>query len=109
LNFTPKDALKIIKQAKKLGVISMKIGNLEFELADNTLARSRPALKVSKKEIVESDSKNQAQFDFETAKDELSVMHVEDPMGFERALIETELDTDGEGNNLEETYGQPVT
>jgi len=103
---TPKVAFKIIKQAKKLGVISMKLDNLEFELASSSA--SGPTLKVSKKEIDESFDRNQAQFDFDTAKDDLSVMHVEDPFGFEQALIEKELDTDSE-DKIEETHDQPVS
>ncbi len=99
-----KDAIKLIKIAKKLGVRSMKVDNLEFELAETTLAQSGPALKVSKREIKRVVEKNEAQMDFDSAKDDLSIMHVEDPLGFEQALIENELDTNREGNSIEETH-----
>lgn len=99
------EALKIIKAAKKLGVRSMKIDNLEFELAENSTLASRPTLKVSKKEIKRVAEQNGAQLDFDSAKDDLSMMHVEDPLGFEQALIENEL---SEGNNIEETHDSPT-
>ena len=98
-----KQAFKIIKAAKKLGVISMKIGTLEFELDP---AQSRPALKVSEKKIRASDEKNELQMKFNTSKEDLSVMHVEDPSGFEAALIEKELDDIDGGEHIEETFDQ---
>lgn len=97
-----KQTIKLIKQVKKLGVISLKLGTLEFEL-DNSA--HRPASKVSKKAIAKAHERNQAQADFDDAKDDISIMHVEDPSGFERALIENEFDDDNlpEVMALEET------
>lgn len=97
--------LKFIKQVKKIGVISIKLGTLEFEL-DNSA--HRPASKVSKKLIEKQANQNQAQADFDEAKDDLAVMHVEDPGGFERALIEREIDDDTlpEVTPLEETQSR---
>jgi hypothetical protein len=101
-----KDAIKVIKAAKKLGVISMKLGTLEFELSNEPRA-ARPALKVSKKEIAKQTDRADAQMQFDDAKEDLSVMHVEDPSGFERALIDQELedDTSVGGEQIEETLG----
>jgi hypothetical protein len=97
-----KNLVKTIKIAKKLGVRSMKIGSLEFVLAD-TLARG-DAYKIPKKKRDEVALKNLDQLDFESAKDDLSTMHVEDPVGFERALIENELKDDSRGGSIEETH-----
>lgn len=86
-----KNALKVIKAAKKLGVISMKIGNLEFELAEsiNNLAPRR-AFKSTKKsaEKIETD---QLQLDFDSAKESIGIMHAEDPLAFEQSLADDEL------------------
>lgn len=98
----PKDALKLIRAVKKLGVTSMKFGTLEFELSDEPRA-TRPALKVSRKKLAEATEQNEVQGNFETAKDDLSVMHVEDPAGFERAIADQELGDSG-GETLEEAY-----
>lgn len=98
----PKDALKLIRAVKKLGVTSMKFGTLEFELSTEPCAQ-RPALKVSKKKILEQQEQNDVQENYETAKDDLSVMHVEDPAGFEQAIADQELGDSG-GEKLEEAH-----
>jgi len=94
-----KDVVKTIKAVKKLGVIRMKLGTLEFELASEPSV-SRPTFKVSKKKINEIEARNQLQINFDDAREELSVMHVEDPVGFEAALIQKELE---DGDDIEET------
>ena len=96
-----KDAIKVIKAVKKLGVTKMKFGTLEFEIGPIEPRAVRPAFKVSEKEIEDMDAKNQLQWKFDEAKDDIASMHVEDPVGYERAIIEQELE-DGEGN-IEET------
>lgn len=101
-----KEVVKLIRAVKKLGVISMKLGTLEFVLNAETLA-PRYALKVSKEEIDDVDLKNQYQLDFDSAKEELQTMHVEDPLGFERALSENDLEDgslDGSEGKIEEAY-----
>ena len=99
-----KAAIKVIKAMKKLGVISLKLGTLEFTLQDKHPA-SRPTLKVSKPKLKLMAEQNQAQLDYDDAKDDLSVMHVEDPRAFEQAIIERELTADDEiaEGTLEET------
>lgn len=100
-----KDAMKVIRAAKKLGVTSMKLGTLEFELSDEPRV-SRPTLKVSAKKIAEQNIKNQLEMDFSEVKDELSTLHVEDPVGFEQALIDGQLDEFEGGDTSEEALGQ---
>lgn len=92
----PKEALKFIKDCKKLGVTSGKFGNLEFELTPGVPRAPRPALKASKKQIAATEATSLAQSNFDQAKEQLSMMHVEDPVGFEQALIENEL-SEGSG------------
>lgn len=94
-------AIKLIKASRKLGVTKLKFGTLEFELDHEKPRASGPALKASKKEIAAQEEKNQLQFNMNEAKDDLSTMHVEDPSGFERAIVEGELDG---GDIIEETY-----
>lgn len=96
-----KHAIKVIRAAKKLGVTSMKLGTLKFELGDREPRVSRPTLKVSAKKCAEIAEKNQLQMDFSEVTEELSTMHVEDPVGFEQALIDKELE-DVEGGEIEE-------
>jgi hypothetical protein len=98
-----KFALKVVKQAKKLGVSKLKFGTLEFELFDNESPRARPTFKVSKKEVAIQGVKAEEQMKFQAAMHELETMHVEDPMGFERAIVESDLIDDNSGDNLEET------
>lgn len=99
------DAISLIKVAQKYGVSKLKFGTLEIELdqvdLDENTRASRPALKVSKKEIVEQEKSAQLQMDFDLAKEQLATMHVEDPVGFEQAIIENELTSDG-GEKFEE-------
>lgn len=106
-----KKALKLIKDAKKLGVISMKLGTLEFSFAESeeTLA-PRGAFNPTKKNkaaALASKEKAESQLEFDSAKDELGIMHVEDPAGFERAMVENDLQDASEGN-LEETHNSSV-
>lgn len=98
-----KYAIKVVKAAKKLGVIRMKLGSLEFELGRDEPRLRQVPLKISRKNIAAADERNRLQMDLNDANDDLSVMHVEDPSGFERALIDKELDDDGTGGDqLEE-------
>jgi hypothetical protein len=98
-----KDAIKVIKTAKKLGVTKLKFGTLEFEIENGEPCAPRNASKIPKKKIAEAEAQNAAQLAFDEAKLDLSVMHVEDPAGFEQALIEKELDDDpSAGEQLEE-------
>ena len=86
-----KNTIKVIKAIKKLGVRKLKLGTLEFELAENTLAPNAAFKASTKKQKAEID-KQKVQLEFNSASDDLSVMHVEDPVGFERALIEQDID-----------------
>lgn len=100
----PKDIEKVLKLAQKFGVTKIKIGTLEAELVHVPRA-VRPAFKASKKKIREVEEQNDAQLQFDDAKEELAVMHVEDPAGFEAALIDKELvDAPDAGEQLEETH-----
>lgn len=100
--------LKVIKSTQKLGVKCLKFGSIEFELYDSEspVTRVRPTFKATKKAIAESEEQSDAQMRFDEARDEIAVMHVEDPVGFEQALIEKELDVDASGDMIEETYSQ---
>jgi hypothetical protein len=96
-----KFAIKAIKAAKKLGVSSMKLGTLEFELEKET-PRTRPTLKVSKKDLKQQEE-TLKQVNFDAAMNELATMNVEDPAAFERAIVENDLiDKYDGGDNLEE-------
>jgi hypothetical protein len=98
-----KGAIKLIKAVKKLGVIRMKMGTLEFELSENFRA-DRPALKMSKEKIAKAEELHQLQMRFNEVNEDLSTMHVEDPSGFERAIVEQELSGElSSGDNIEET------
>jgi len=99
-----KDAIKVIKAAKKLGVISMKLGTLEFVLSNEPRV-SRSTLKVSAKTIAKQDEKNELQMKLGDSREALSTMHVEDPLGFEDALIQKVLSDDNGGDDIEETFG----
>jgi uncharacterized protein YlxW (UPF0749 family) len=107
-----KSLIKVIKATKKLGVTKLKVGTLEFELKasdenenEKQSRAYRPALKVSKKKAQEQDDRNQLQLNFNDAQQDLSTMHVEDPAGFERALIEQEIfDDDSAGEQFEEAH-----
>jgi hypothetical protein len=98
-----KFAIKAIKAAKKLGVSKLKLGTLEFELRDLENPRSRPTFKVSKKEVARQDRDGEEQLKFNAAMTELSTMHVEDPSGYERAIVEGDLVDDNSGDDIEET------
>jgi hypothetical protein len=108
IEFSAKDVKnfeKLAKSAKKLGVISVKLGNLEFSFAANFESLApRPAFKASKKEQAEVDQRNVDQLEFDAVKDELAIMHVEDPHGFEQALIENQFEDDASEGKLEETH-----
>jgi hypothetical protein len=108
-----KELIKVIKAVKKLGVIRLKLGTLEFELDkkdDIEPSVHRPTLKVSKKKIAEQDTHNQLQLRLDSMKEELSTMHVEDPSGFEASLVENDLIDDtnenAAGDYIEETQTQ---
>jgi len=102
-----KFAIKVIKQAKKLGVQSMKLGTLEFVFKNTETPRARPPLKVSKKQIALDEKNNTDQLQLNEALDELSTMHVEDPAAYERALVENDLfEDDIGGGTIEETQSQ---
>lgn len=84
-----KMALKSIKAAKKLGVTYMKIGNIEFKLSNKSFpSASRIASKVSAKKLADNKLENENSNLSERIKDDVSTMHVEDPLGFERSMIE---------------------
>lgn len=102
---TPKQALKFIKDAKKLGVTSGKLGTLEFVFITDEPRAPRPALKVSKKAIGEIAEQNELQEQFDKSREDLSTLHLADPAAFEQAMIERELagDDDG-GEKLEEAH-----
>lgn len=96
-----KTTLKLIKAAKKLGVISMKIGQLEFvfenrNIETNQTLAPRRAFNPSKKEIIKIAEQTKDQSEFDLVKDDLAVMHVEDPQAFEQALIENDLEDSDE-------------
>lgn len=97
--------LKLIKGSKKLGVISLKIGSLEFVL-QNSLAPGRASKTAKKRQIQLEQTK--AQNEFDVASDELGIMHVEDPVGFEQGLIQNDLidGIDGGREGYEETHDQ---
>jgi hypothetical protein len=105
---------KIIQTAKKNGVKRLKMDKIEFEIDQaQEITRARPALKVSKEKLEEIDEKNSLQLEFNQATDDLSTLHVEDPMAYEQALIENAIkDEDNgaekttSGDQLEETYYQ---
>jgi hypothetical protein len=101
-------AIKLIVACRKNGVTRLKFGTLEIELDhnDETKIRTRasgPALKASKEEIIAQEERSQLQFQLNEAKDDLSTLHVEDPMAFEKAIVENELvDQDAGGDDIEE-------
>lgn len=103
---TPKQALKFIKDVKKLGVTSGKFGTLEFVLKTDEPRAPRPALKVSKKTIGEIAEQNELQERFDKSREDLSTLHVADPAAFEQAMIERELTDDeiGGGETFEEAH-----
>ena len=97
-------AIKAVKAAKKLGVRTFKLGTLEFELEEKT-PRGRPALKVSRKEQDRLSDEQLSLFKAKKAQDELSTMHVSDPLGFERAIIENDLiDGISSGEDIEKAF-----
>lgn len=106
-----KDIITISSKLKKLGVSKFKFGTLEVEFIqtdENQTRAPRPALKVPKKVIAEQNERNKLQMELDQAKDDISVMHVEDPEGFEQAIIERELtETSGQpgGEQVEEAHG----
>lgn len=108
-----KNLIKVIKAVKKLGVKSLKMGTLEFEIAtiseQNELRADRPAFKPSKKKVEEKVEKDQLQLEMDTANDSLSTMHVEDPAAFEEAIVQQAISDPEEtssGDILEEAYYQ---
>lgn len=109
-DISTKDAISFMRAAKKLGVIYAKFGTLEFRLQlpgvmPGENLRTRPPLKMSDEEIIAADERNQLQMDFDEVKEDLSVLHVEDPVGFEQAMVENLLE-DAAGGNIEEAYSQ---
>lgn len=108
-----KDLIKVIKEMKKLGVKHLKMGTLEFEIATEQeniekLRADRPAFKPSKKTVEEANKKNALQLEMNTAQDDLSTMHVEDPLAFEQAIVEQAVDDieESRGDIFEETQYQ---
>lgn len=99
-----RNMIKVVKTAKKLGVKSMKIGTLEFSFTEDSDTHApRPAFKRSSKQVPDHEHQK-IQDTFDSVKDDLSVMHVEDPRGFENALIENLLEDDAREGMLEETH-----
>lgn len=100
-----KFAIKAVKAAKKLGVLSMKLGTLEFTLSprDEGTRVGRATLKVSAKEKSATAKENQLKLLSDELKDDLSTMHLEDPLGFEQAQIENLIVDDDGGANIEKS------
>jgi hypothetical protein len=104
-----KFALKAVKAARKLGVISMKLGSLEFELDpsrdDGSTRVRRSTSKVTAKRMTEESEDAQLSLEIGRIKSDLSTMHVEDPLGFERGLIENVIGDGGDDFEAkEDTY-----
>jgi hypothetical protein len=106
-----KNLIKVIKAVKKLGVKSLKMGTLEFEIETNpeNLRADRPVFKPSKKKVEAANKQNELQLEMDTANESLSTMHVEDPAAFEEAIVQQVIsdtdDTSG-GDILEEAHYQ---
>ena len=84
-----KFALKVMKSAKKLGVTSMKFGTLEFEFSPSQDTRvGQHTSKLSAKKVRENEKETALTLVSNELRDDLSTMHLEDPLGFERALVE---------------------
>lgn len=99
-----KAVLKFMKDCKKIGANKVKLDTLEFEFSGENLAQTRPASKVSKKKIAETTEQTEIQEQFDLAKAELANLHVADPVAFESAMIDQEIEDDkSAGLELEET------
>ena len=96
---------ELIKIAQKCGVTKLKFGTLEveFESFEENPARPRPALKVSKAKIAVVEKQLRLEQQFSDVKDQLSTMHVEDPAGFEAAIVSKQIEDNGGEHILEET------
>ena len=96
---------ELIKIAQKCGVTKLKFGTLEVEFGnEENPARPRPALKVSKAKIAVVEKQLALEQQFSDVKDQLSTMHVEDPAGFEAAIVSKQIEDNGGENILEETF-----
>lgn len=97
---------ELIKVSQKCGVSKLKFGTLEveFENFEEEPARPRPALKVSKKKIEAQTKQLALEQQFSDVKDELSTMHVEDPAGFEAAIVSRQIEDTVGGETFEETH-----
>lgn len=98
-------AIKAIKAAKKLGVVSMKLGSIEFELEpqDGSTRVRRTTSKASAKKIAENEKETKLQLELQEIKSDLSTMHVEDPLGFEQGIIENVIGDGGDSIEKLET------
>ncbi len=98
---------EVLKKLKKCGVTKIKLGTLEIELNKKdeqiTTRALRPALKVSKREIENQEKRQDAQIQLDDSKEELSTLHVENPLAFEQALVDQQIE-DARGDD-EEAYG----
>lgn len=100
-----KFALKVIKSAKKLGVKSMKLGNIEFEFGSEQNTRvGQHTLKLSAKSKAQAEE-TKLSLVSGSIRDEVSTMHLEDPLGFETAMVENLFVENSGDYNIEKTEG----
>lgn len=90
--FTLKEIEKLVKLCKKSGVSSLKLGEIEINLSEAASFDSKPRFKARASAKGKSEEeRGQLQAQLNTASDTLETLHLEDPLAYERLLLEGEL------------------
>lgn len=89
-----KELAKLIKICKTEGVSSLQYGEIQLSMVapEKPSMTPAPQARGSAKKALEVSEKQDLQTQFDLARESIEVMHVEDPVGFEQALINGELD-----------------
>ena len=99
LDIKLKELKSLIKVCKVNGVSRVKLGDIEVELTGDAAS----SIKVGQKTALSTPQTNDAeektavvQENLERIDEKLNQLHVEDPVEFERLLVQRELERDGD-------------
>lgn len=95
-----KDLKALVRECAKRGVAELKIGNVHIKFGGVTPAKTPEAkseiLAPTAEELKSAEQKSLVEENVSFAEDRLALLQLEDPVAYERMIIERELEEDGE-------------
>ncbi len=97
IEFTAKDICAIMREAHRLGVARLEMGNLKVEFGDSLgqaipAPPRRQARRADMQQIEKNEAQAIAEVEQKVREDEMANLILEDPLAYERLVANGELD-----------------